>query len=355
VAGKQETSVDGAASVALRDAHPPSPAMTLPPVTFFLDADDAAIAAWRTLQPDAQPARLLLGEDFWIVLTYCRLRDAGLPVVLDNRVPTDGIVVFYAGDKRAVHAQLRGDHRALLAAVRSDRHPVGFADCEIVQNASSADGSRALHVPHWPQPGLLPRDAARGTTIRTVLFPGTPQNLDAGFAGVQWQAFLRAHAIELRCSYGAGAAPEQAPNDHREVDVLLAVRPAAMGLVRNKPAWKLFNAWLAGVPAILGAESGYRELREGPLDYLEATSPDAALQALQRLIEEPSLYDAMVANGRMRGAAFTNDATLGRWRVLLFDTLAQRHAELQRDPPSLAARRRRELRARMRRIWRRVR
>jgi len=324
-----------------------------PPVTFFLDVDDAAIASWRALQPDVEPARLLLGEDFWIVLTYCRLRDAGLPVVLDNRVPDDGIVVFYAGDKRAVRAQLRNGQRALLAAVRSDRHPVGFADCEIVQNASSAE--RALHVPHWPQPGLLPSDPARGTRIRTVLFPGTPQNLDAGFAAAPWQAFLRAHAIELRCSYGAGVAPSRAPNDYRDVDVLLAVRPAAMGLVRNKPAWKLFNAWLAGVPAILGAESGYRELRESPLDYLEAASPDAALQALQRLIDDPQLHAAMVANGHARGAAFTNAATLARWQELLFDTLAPRHAELRSRPPSLRTRDRRELMARARRLWSRAR
>ena len=321
------------------------------PVTFFLDADDAAIAAWRSLQPDIEPARLLLGEDFWIVLSYCRLRDAGLPVALDNRVGDDGIVVFYAGDKRAVRAQLRDGHRALLVAVRSDRHPVGFADFEIVQNASSADGVRALHLPHWPQPGLLPRDPARGDAIRTVLFPGTPQNLDPGFAAAPWQAFLRDHAIELRCSYAAGAAPSQAPNDYHDVDVLLAVRPAAMGLVRNKPAWKLFNAWLAGVPAILGAESGYRELRKNPLDYLEAASPDAALQALQRLIDEPALHAAMVANGRERGAAFTNAATLARWQHLLFDTLALRYKALQRRPPSLATRDRRELMARVRRLW----
>lgn len=329
--------------------------MIPPPVTFFLDADDTTIAAWRALQPDAQPARLLLGEDFWIVLTYCRLRDAGLPVALDNRVADDGIVVFYAGDKRAVRRQLRGDQRALLVAVRSDRHPVGFADCEIVQNASSADGVRALHLPHWPQPGLLRRDPSRGDVIRTVLFPGTPQNLDPGFAAAPWQAFLRAHAIELRCSYASGATPSHAPNDYGDVDVLLAVRPAAMGLVRNKPAWKLFNAWLAGVPAILGAESGYRELRESPLDYLEASSPDAALQALQRLIDTPGLHAAMVANGLVRGAAFTNAATLARWQELLFDTLAPRQAELQRQPPSLRTRDRREILARARRLWTRMR
>jgi hypothetical protein len=329
--------------------------MTPPPVTFFLDADDAAIAAWRALQPDIEPARLLLGEDFWIVLTYCRLRDAGLPVALDNRVADDGIVVFYAGHKRAVRRQLRRGQRALLVAVRSDRHPVGFADCEVVQNASSADGMRALHLPHWPQPGLRPRDPARGSAIRTVLFPGTPQNLDPGFAAAPWQAFLHAHAIELRCSYASGAAPSQAPNDYHDVDVLLAVRPAAMGLVRNKPAWKLFNAWLAGVPAILGAESGYRELRENPLDYLEAASPEAALQALQRLIDDPTQYAAMVANGMARGAAFTNAATLARWQALLFDALARRHAELRRRPPSLRTRDLREFIARVRRLWSRAR
>jgi hypothetical protein len=187
------------------------------------------------------------------------------------------------------------------------------------------------------------------------LFPGTPQNLDVGFAAAPWQAFLRAHAIELRCSYAAGAAPAHAPNDYRDVDVLLAVRPAAMGLVRNKPAWKLFNAWLAGVPAILGAESGYRELREGPLDYLEAASPDAALQALQRLIDEPQLHAAMVANGFARGAAFTNAATLARWQALLFDTLAPRLDGLRRRPPSLRTRDRREAMARLRRLWSRAR
>jgi hypothetical protein len=319
-------------------------------VTFFLAGDDATLAAWRTLEPDAQPQRMVLGEDYWIIQTWARLRDAGLPVALDNKLPDDGIVVFYAGDKRAVWSQLRPGNRALLAAVRSDRHPVGFADCEIVQNASSADGARTLHVPHWPQPGLLPRDPARGDAVRVVLFPGTPQNLDAGFATPEWNAFLQARGLEFRCHYtSAGVAP--AWQDYRDVDVMLAIRPQAMGLVRNKPGWKLFNAWLAGVPAILGPESGYRELRLGPLDYLEAATPAAAMQALQRLQDEPGLYRAMVANGLARGADYTVAATLQAWRHLLFDALAMRHAGWRR-PPSLAARRRRDLGARLRRLWR---
>ena len=320
-----------------------------PPVTFFLDADDAALAAWRGLQPDREPQRMVLGEDYWIVQTWARLRDAGMPVVLANRVPDDGIVVFYAGDKRAVWKQLRAGNRALLAAVRSDRHPVGFADVEIVQNASSADGARALYLPHWPQPGLLARDPGRGDALRVVLFPGTPQNLAADFAASGWNAFLQARGIEFRCRY-ADDATQAAWNDYRDVDALLAIRPESMGLVRNKPAWKLFNAWLAGVPAILGPESGYRELRRSPLDFLEAATPAAAMQALQRLQDEPGLYRAMIANGSTRGAEYTMEATRARW-IELLDVLAARHAAWQR-PPSPAMRRARDLRARLRRMWR---
>lgn len=320
----------------------------VPPVTFFLDVGDDELAAWRTLQPDREPQRLVLGEHFWIVLTWARLRDAGLSVRLDNRVPDDGVVLFYAGDKRAVWSQLHAGSRALLAAVRSDRHPVGFADVEVVQNASSADGRRALHVPHWPQPGLRPRDPARGSQLRVVLFPGTRQNLHPGFASPQWTAFVEQHGIEFRRHY-AQAAP--AWNDFSDVDAMLAIRPAAMGLVVHKPAWKLFNAWLAGVPAILGPEAGYRELREGPLDYLEAADPEQAMHALQRLREEPGLYQAMVANGLARGAAYTTEATLARWTALL-QRLAQACADPRRRVPTRAARRLRDGLARLRRLRR---
>lgn len=316
-------------------------------VTFFLAGDDATLASWRALQPDAQPQRMVLGEDYWIVQTWARLRDAGFAATLDNRVPDDGVVVFYAGDKRAVWRQLRRGQRAFLAAVRSDRHPVGFADVEIVQNASSADGVRSLYLPHWPQPGLQPRDPARGDALRVVLFPGTPQNLASDFAASDWNAFLQARGIEFRCRYADDAA-QAAWNDYRDIDALLAIRPESMGLVRNKPAWKLFNAWLAGVPAILGPESGYRELRQGPLDFLEAATPAAAMQALRRLQDEPGLYRAMVDNGLARGAEYTMEATCARWMELL-DGLASRRAAWRR-PPGLARRRFRDLRARLRRM-----
>lgn len=320
------------------------------PVTFFLAAPDDALAQWRALRPDATPQHLLRGEDYWIALTYARLRDAGMPVRLDNRVPDGGVVVFYAGDKRALRAGLRGDSRVLCVAVRSDRHPVGFADFEVVQNRAAADGTRALYIPHWTQPGLIPRDPARGSLLRTVLFPGTPQNLDEGFRSSRWHAFLAARGIGFRGHETVAAAA--AWHDLRDVDALLAIRPARLGVIANKPAWKLFNAWSGGVPAILGPELGYRELRRDQLDYLEAADVDEAMTALARLQDEPALYAAMVEHGRAKATEFGDAATCARWRVLI-EGLLQPAAAAQRRQ-SLASvrwrRRRSALVARLRRL-----
>ncbi len=323
--------------------------MPSPPTTFFLAVDDAELAGWRALDPDAEPHRLVLGEHYWIVLTWLRLREAAVDVVLDNRIPGDGPVLFYAGDKREAWRQYRRSRsRALLVAVRSDRHPVGFADVEVVQNAASADGQRAFHVPHWPQPGLVPRDRWRGPRPRTLLYPGTPQNLHPGFRDPVWNDFLTARALELRCHFQAGDAPP-AYHDLHDIDLMLATRPSGAQLVRNKPAWKLFNAWLAGIPALLGPESGYRELREGALDFIEVDDPASAMAAIDRLIDDPRLYEAMVENGRRRGEAFGNEATVARWRALIDEVLVPR-ARLQQRRPTPAWRRwLRDLGARLRR------
>ncbi len=321
------------------------------PVTFYLDVDDKDIASWRTLRPDQEPRRLALGEDYWITQTFARLRDAGGDVRLDNRVPDDGIVLFYAGDKRPVWSAARHNSRALLVAVRSDRHPVGFADFEVVQNASSADGVRTFHVPHWPQPRLLPRDRARGAGLRTLLFPGTPQNLHPGFRSEAWKAFLLARDLTFRCHYTTADGAPPAWHDYRDVDAMLAIRPTGAREVRNKPGWKLFNAWLAGVPAILGPEAGYRELRNGPLDFIEADNPAGAMVAIDRLLDDPALYLVMVENGRRRGEAFTDAATQATWCRLLVDTLEPAWQRHRRRPPSMLARRARDLRARVRRLW----
>lgn len=68
------------------------------------------------------------------------------------------------------------------------------ADCEIVQNQRQAARNR-YWVPHWPPPGLIPRDPNR-TGVQRVVFTGTPKNLAGG--ETLWASALSERGIARR-------------------------------------------------------------------------------------------------------------------------------------------------------------
>ena len=290
-------------------------------ITFFL-AGEKDLTALRRLDPDRDWREFNRGERVWILQTCLRLAHAGYPVELAASPPAEGIVVFHAKHARALRSQWRRLGNAVLLGTRADNREPLIADFEVVQNGRFADEERRFLVPHWPQPALLPRDPARGAAIRRIAFKGFEQNLHPEFQSPAWREFLAGRGIEWEIDAVpfAGAATDQAGidwPDFRQVDLLLAVRPEDRRLWTPKPASKLFNSWLAGVPALLGPEYAYRELRRSELVYLEVSSLAEAKAAVLRLLERPDLYQAMVENGRARAAAFTAEATLSRWVDLL--------------------------------------
>ena len=130
-------------------------------VTFFLD--DGEVGALRGLDPDRDWQELQRGERAWVLQTYLRLAHAGAPVQLGSRLPESGVVVFHAKQRRALplRRRSRGRPGLVLVAVRGDVKQAAGADFEIVQNQRSADGLGRFFIPHWPQPGLVPRTATR--------------------------------------------------------------------------------------------------------------------------------------------------------------------------------------------------
>jgi hypothetical protein len=298
-------------------------------VTFFLD--DGEVGALRGLDPDRDWRELQRGERAWVLQTYLRLADAGYPVQLASRLPESGVVVFHAKQRRALPLRRRSRGRSglVFVAVRGDVKQAGGADFELVQNRRSADGLGRLFIPHWPQPGLLPRDAARGSRLERIAYKGFDRNLHPYFRGAGWRSFLASHGIEWvvdSVPFAEGGTRGEALEwpDFRAVDAVLAVRPAACPRRDSKPATKLYNAWLAGVPALLSPDVAFRELWRSPLDFLEVTGPAAARSGVQRLLAEPDLYRRMVANGRARAAEFSADAVLAHWLELLEEILPAR-------------------------------
>lgn len=267
----------------------------------------------------------------WNLQTYARLKDAGYDVRISEELPEHGIVVVLPelDIKREFLRQWRPEHRDLLVlTLRADvvdfRSPI--ADAEVVQNGRFADDERTFHISHWPQPGLIPRDSSRGTTLERIVFKGDQGNLHEDFRSDHFQSFLGEQGITLVCdgpSTQEGRWEVASWHDYSEADLVLAVRKAWVegGLRPDKPASKLINAWHAGVPALLGPEYAYRELRQSELDYIEISTIEEAMDAILRLKNEPELYQAMVEHGRKRARDFTPERITERWAEVLFERL----------------------------------
>ncbi len=282
-----------------------------PVVAFVADRKDCArwpdIATLTPADVDRQQHRFRSGIDVWIAQSYVLLRDAlaarGYEVRFGSRHPWHGIGIAHWDD---LNALFNGAHRAHVIGVRADRSRLESCERVIVQNDIGPLAPCERYIALWPQPGLVPRDPARGTTVRTVGYFGRMGRVPGWMRGGELAARLAAIgvALELR---------EDAWNDYRDVDVALAVRTESPSMLLQKPASKLYNAWLAGVPALLAPEPAFARLRSSPLDYLDVHDADGIVAAVERLQREPATYAAMVARGRERGASFTRDALAARW------------------------------------------
>jgi len=289
-------------------------------VTTAFYLPDTDVDRLRAFDPDRDWKLMVRGQR-WVLQTFLRLREAGMDVELVGEVPRSGVLVFHACEKRVLRERLPRGARLTLVGIRADARPITIADVELLQNRRFAYGSRRVFVPYWPQPGLVPRDPRRGARVERIAFKGFEENLHPDFLAPAWSSWLEEHGMRwvLHSTRfrGSSAGVGVDWHDYHDVDVVVALRPDPESPQHRKPASKLCNAWQAGVPALLGPEHAYRELRRSELDYTEIRSSEDAKRALERLRAEPQLHQAIVANGRRRGEALTVERIVEAWRELL--------------------------------------
>jgi hypothetical protein len=271
--------------------------------------------------PDAIPERIVEVEECWIAQTYLRLRQAGLEATISDGFRDDAInVVSY-------HDLALRDFPAVpyIVATQHDAPRPEICDRGIVQNELNVRGATDHFVPHWPQPGLIPRDPSRGIRVETLAFKGSECNLYQAFRSSEFLSELRAEKLELNYDVKENAKSSGPPrwHDYSASDLVLAVRDAPEEDLKLKPASKLVNAWLAGCPALLGPEPAFQALRRSELDYFEVRTPQDVLAAVRKLRANPSLFDEMVRNGRERGAAFTHERVTAEWHRVLAGPAAE--------------------------------
>jgi hypothetical protein len=300
-------------------------------VSFFLpDRSGLGSVDPLTLDPERDWAVFGTGLYVWILQTFVRLYRAGAPVQLVDTPPPRGVVVTHADHLGRLLSEASAPAALTIVAARSDRGPQWLADFAIVQNATSADRGD-FFIPSWTQPGLIPRSRERGARLERVAYIGAIKEVDPELTGAAWEEALRARAVEwdLRTIAFSGSDrvySELRWNDYSATDAIVALRPKESWDARSKPAAKLQNAWAAGVPAILTPETAYRELRRSRLDYLEARSAVEALEAIDTLRADPSLYADMVSNGVERARDFQPDCLIERWVDVLWRQIPERTA-----------------------------
>lgn len=298
---------------------------------FFLHGE-ARLEALEELDPERDFGEFQTGERAWILQTYLCLKRAGYDVALTDRWPERGLLVFSSKQRRTLPQLAGSTADVYLLGIREDVGPALIADWEVLQNGREADNKARFFVPFWPQPGLIARDASRGPLLRRAAYKGFLRNLHPDFRDERWSRFLAERGIAWWCDAPEYRGRQRAAtvthwNDYSEVDLVVAIRPYDRFLHSRKPATKLYNAWLAGVPAMLGPEYAYRELRRSEEDYIEVHTLSEAMRSIDVLLQQPARYMAMIANGQRRAPDFSRAAILHQWAQLLFETLPARAAD----------------------------
>lgn len=267
------------------------------------------------------------GKYSWTLQTYLHLRSAGVPCELTERFPSRGLVVSH---RDFLPIYLRPRPNVFLVCIKPDRKRHTWAQFYVVQNpldtllTGKTGTTRVAAIPSWPQPSLVPRNPARGSRCESVAYFGRAFNLAEELKSDEWKSGLRSLGFEW------SKVGFENWHDYSAIDVTVSVRsfeerPADIDPVRNancKPPAKLTNSWLAGVPAIVGAESAYQSVRRNSLDFIEVKTSQEIKDALLELKHNSRLYRDMVDHGLTRGQEFSSDAVCGRWMELVGGEIA---------------------------------
>lgn len=256
------------------------------------------------------------------------MKACGAPVELVQRLPEEGIII---GHRDFLTDSIYPTDKTVLVVLKPDRKPHSFAQVHVLQACSDpmliGQQSQFCHnfvIPLWPQPDLVERRSDREGKLTNVSYVGRIEHLASDLRREEWAELLR---TEMGIEWSVKGELTQW-HDYSDVDVIVAIRRFqddpelnydTTDDVRMKPSSKLTNAWLAGVPAILGPEPSYQRLRKNSLDFIEVDSKETLFAALWCLKQNSDLQEQMIANGKLRAKQFSVDALQAQWKKLIFE------------------------------------
>jgi len=250
------------------------------------------------------------GNYIWTVKTFGYLKKAGCECDLTSDFPKEGIILTHRDflDDRTIPSS-----RQLIVCIVADtrRHP--YAQLHLLQNpndsmlTATSDLWPGYYMPHWPETGLIPRNTMRGEAFENISYFGLQARLAPQLQSGKWKDTMRALGFNWRIM------PPGMWNDYSSTDAVLAVRSFSKMPYYKNPATKLYNAWIAEVPALLGQESAYQAERRSHLDYIECSSVRVTIEALAKLRDDVATRREIIKNGIVRARDISPSAITARW------------------------------------------
>ncbi|MEM8612535.1 MAG: hypothetical protein AAGF93_10990 [Cyanobacteria bacterium P01_H01_bin.105] len=264
-----------------------------------------------------------LGIYTWTIQTYLKLREAGVACQLTNQLPDEGIVLFHANAVRG--ADICPGPKRLLICLKAEATLCLQAQLHVVQNPCETSRWAGCHfIPHWPQPNLQPRLPERQDQFETIAFLGHSNSLAAELLEPAWEKQLQQRGLHWlpvinTNSWNSHQSIDTRWNNYQHIDAVVAVRQFNLRRpgYRRKPATKLYNSWLAGVPAILGRELAYHATGTANVDYLEANSITELLSCLDKLQQDVVFRKKLVKKGQLRSIHYTSEVITYQWQQFL--------------------------------------
>ncbi len=241
----------------------------------------------------------------WVWALYCQLKLRGIGVSISYEFETEAINVVHCQTARGL-LKASDFRKYFIVGIRADFRPFPYGQFEIVQNRHS-ESARCIYIPLYPQPGLLERDPRRGEVVN-VCFSGRPQN------SIDYTK-LKDDLKKIGCRFvfkGVGRWHEMF-----DVDILLGIRSLSKRPYHSKPATKLFNAWLAGIPFIGGYDSAFSQVGVPGENYIRVSSYEELINSIRDLVKNPALYKKLQQNGKVAGAGYTSERITDLWVELL--------------------------------------
>jgi len=243
----------------------------------------------------------------WIYQTWLQL---GKDFPLLTKMPEKGAVIAVSG---TLPQGFRPTDNLFLIDVVADGLPHPAAHHHILQNASHAARlHNSTFIPLWPQPGLIPRDRERSLSFPNIHFFGDPPNLAPEIAPDEFR-----RELENLTGLASDCIPAEQWHNYSETDCVVAVRSFDKKPYRHKPATKLYNAWLAGVPLVGGPESAFLADGSAGDNFLCVESPIGLIESLRALHDNAVLREEVVKSGKRAIRAFDEAATRQRWQTFL--------------------------------------